>query len=70
MPTKTLPTFARRLRDLRAAAGLSGYALAKATGLDATYLGRLERGQQAPSWATVQALARALGVSTEELRDQ
>jgi transcriptional regulator with XRE-family HTH domain len=55
-------TFADRLRALREARGLSQYELAKRSGLSKQTLSRLEM-DTVPSWPTVQALARALGVS-------
>ena len=55
-------TFADRLRALRGARGLSQYELAKRSGLSKQTLSRLEM-DTVPSWPTVQALARALGVS-------
>lgn len=44
--TPTLPTFARRLIELRQAAGLTTYALAKDAGITPSQLGRLERGER------------------------
>src|SRR5689334_5033182 len=57
--------FADKLRALREAAGISKYELAKRAGLSKQELSRLELGQREPSWATVQALAKALGVTCE-----
>jgi transcriptional regulator with XRE-family HTH domain len=58
-------TFADRLRALREKAGLSAYRLAFYAGLTKQAVSRLERGQAQPSWATVQALAKALEVPTD-----
>jgi DNA-binding XRE family transcriptional regulator len=59
-------TFADRLRTARDAAGISQYRLAKLSGLSKQAVNLLESGQVPnPSWETVQALARALGVTTE-----
>jgi transcriptional regulator with XRE-family HTH domain len=58
-------TFADRLRQVRTAAGISQYRLAKLSGLSKQAINLLESGQSRPSWETVQALARALGVSCE-----
>jgi transcriptional regulator with XRE-family HTH domain len=58
-------TFARRLTELREAAGLSQYEVAKRAGVTRQTLSRLEMGESVPSWPTVQALAKALGVSCE-----
>jgi len=69
------PTFADRLRTLRESAGLSRYALARASGVPYQYLGRLERGENAaPGYALAAQLADALGaalgrtVSLDEFR--
>jgi transcriptional regulator with XRE-family HTH domain len=56
-------SFARRLRELREAAGLSQYELAKQSGVSKQALSKLERGERQPSWETVRKLARALNVS-------
>jgi transcriptional regulator with XRE-family HTH domain len=56
-------SFAEKLQHERQKAGLSQYALAKQSGLSKQALSLLELGEREPSWATVQALARALGVS-------
>lgn len=54
--------FAARLKALREAAGLSQAALAEKAGMNRFGVAKLEQGQREPSWATVQALAAALGV--------
>jgi transcriptional regulator with XRE-family HTH domain len=56
------PGFAARLRGLRAAAGLTQYALGIKSGIRADTIARLEQGKAGPTWATVTALAGALGV--------
>jgi transcriptional regulator with XRE-family HTH domain len=55
--------FANMLRKLREKAGLTQMALAVKAGLSLSYLSRLEQGKATPSWPTVRALAKALGVS-------
>jgi DNA-binding XRE family transcriptional regulator len=62
-------SFAGKLQGLREAAGLSQYALAKRSGLSKQALSQLELGQREPSWATVQSIAGALGVSCMEFID-
>jgi transcriptional regulator with XRE-family HTH domain len=54
--------FARRLRQSRAAAGLTQAALAERAQLAQPYLSQLERGIREPSIVTVVHLAKALGV--------
>jgi transcriptional regulator with XRE-family HTH domain len=56
-------SFAQRLQELREQAGLSQYEVAKRAGLTRQTLSRLEMGASIPSWPTVQALCRAIGVS-------
>jgi len=53
-------TFARRLHQLRTAAGLSQYALAKKSGVSKQYVSELERGLKEPSLAVAALLAHAL----------
>jgi transcriptional regulator with XRE-family HTH domain len=60
-----LETFADRLRSLREGAGISQYRLAKRSGLTKQTISRLELGEGAPTWDSVQALARALAVGVE-----
>jgi transcriptional regulator with XRE-family HTH domain len=64
MPKKAdQPTgFAHRLKALREAAGLTQEQLAERTGLYKFSIAKLEQGVQEPSWPTVLALAKALGV--------
>ena len=62
--------FGRKLRQLRESKGWSGEQLGNEAGLSRMFIWRLEAGTQAPSWSTVQALADAFGISTEEFRDE
>jgi transcriptional regulator with XRE-family HTH domain len=61
----TEQTFADRLKALRAAAGISQQELADKAGMHRFGVAKLERGERKPTWDTVQALAKALGVSCE-----
>jgi transcriptional regulator with XRE-family HTH domain len=61
--------FADCLRSLRMAAGMSQYALAKRSGLSKQALSNLELGAREPTWATVQRLAAALGVTCQQFED-
>src|SRR5215475_15119136 len=58
--------FASRLKSLREQAGLSQAELADLAGMNRFGVAKLEQGVREPSWATVQALARALGVEVGE----
>jgi transcriptional regulator with XRE-family HTH domain len=62
-------TFGSRLRALREKAGLSLEQLAQRAGMHKFGVAKLERGDREPSWASVQALARALGVKCDEFMD-
>jgi transcriptional regulator with XRE-family HTH domain len=57
--------FATRLKALRSQAGFTQEVLAAAAGVGREAIARLELGLREPTWATVQALAVALGVSVE-----
>jgi transcriptional regulator with XRE-family HTH domain len=54
--------FPGRLRELREAAGLTQRDLADKIGVHVDAVARWEQGRREPSWATVLALAEALGV--------
>jgi transcriptional regulator with XRE-family HTH domain len=62
---KSIP-FHRRLAALRRAAGISQYELAKRSGVSKQSLSTLEKGKHVPSWETVRAIARGLGVSVAD----
>jgi transcriptional regulator with XRE-family HTH domain len=65
MAKKMVTDFAARLREQRTRASLTQGELAERAGLHLHSVTKLEQGDREPSWATVQALARALGVSCE-----
>jgi XRE family aerobic/anaerobic benzoate catabolism transcriptional regulator len=58
---------ARGVRQLREQPGLTQADLAEATELTPQYVSQIERGLKAPSLETLDALARALGVTAAEL---
>lgn len=58
--------FGTRLKELREAAGLTVYALAKRAKLTQINIHRIENGERDPAWATAVKLAEALGVSLSE----
>jgi transcriptional regulator with XRE-family HTH domain len=62
--------FGKALKKLREQAGLSQEELGVRIGRHRTQVNRLESGANAPSWPTVQALAKLFGVSTEEFTAQ
>ncbi|CAO4172055.1 helix-turn-helix domain-containing protein [Methylorubrum aminovorans] len=55
------------LRRLRVAQGLSQERLALAAGIDRAYVGRVERGSENVTIATLEAMARALSVPVAHL---
>ncbi|GLS36875.1 transcriptional regulator [Mesorhizobium tianshanense] len=59
--------FARNLRLLRQATGLSQEQLADLAGLDRNYVGKLEREENSPTVDTLEVLALALQVDVEKL---
>jgi transcriptional regulator with XRE-family HTH domain len=63
-------TFAARLREVRAAAKMTQHELAERSGVHRQTIARLELGTREPTWETVQALARALGVSCQAFETQ
>ena len=65
----TTKGFASTLARLRESAGLTLADLGDAAGLSRQAVHKLEAGEARPTWDTVQALATALGVSTEVFRD-
>lgn len=62
--------FGPRLTALREKAGLSQSQLAEKAGLNRQVVHKLETTDTRPTWATVQALAAALGVPTDVFRDR
>lgn len=61
--------FVKRLAMLREAAALTLADLGDAAGLSRQRVHQLEAGTHRPRWGEVQALAAALGVSTDTFRD-
>lgn len=61
--------FGKRLKTLRRQAGLTQEQLAEATELSVDFISLVERGINAPSFDNLEKLAKALGVSVQELFD-
>jgi transcriptional regulator with XRE-family HTH domain len=55
------------IRAIRAERGLSQEAVALDADMDPSWLSRIEGGRHNPSWATVQRIAKALGVRTSDI---
>lgn len=61
--------FGDKLKEFRAKSGLTQQALAKAAGLTITAINHLETGHRSPSWPTVQKIACALGLKTDDFKN-
>lgn len=59
----------KKLKAILRQRGVSQKELALATGLSQGAVSMILRGERHPRWDTVIAIAKALGVSTDELRD-
>lgn len=67
-PNESVTPFGEALRNLRREAGITQRDLAAKTGLDFTYVSKLENGRTSPPAAdTVVSIARALQVSPDNL---
>ena len=65
--TDVLKRFGVRVRTLRSAAGFSQEKFAETCGMHRTYIGGIERGERNVALRGIEAIARALGISLEEL---
>jgi transcriptional regulator with XRE-family HTH domain len=57
----------RRIKELRLKKGLSQGKIAKALNVHPTYISQIERGGRMPTFKTVERIAKALGVSMNEM---
>ncbi len=62
-----IPNMGLRLRQIREKKGLSLRTLAEKAGVDWSAINRIELGKATPKLATLEKLAKALGVSTRDL---
>jgi transcriptional regulator with XRE-family HTH domain len=69
-PESASVAFGRRVRELRRERGISQDALADATSIHPTAIGRIERGAREPRLTTILRLARGLGVRPGEILDE
>lgn len=65
--TPALVAFGAAVRATRAARGIAQEALANRCGIDRSYLGAIERGDQNPGLLHVVKIAQALGLTVEAL---
>lgn len=61
--------FGKRLKELRQAKSLTQEGLAEKVGVTCQAISNIERGLTGPSFGTLAALARVLGVRTKDLFD-
>ena len=61
--------FGKKLKELRECRGWTQEELAQETGISRVSLARMETDVQVPSWPTVLALAKALGVGCDAFPD-
>lgn len=61
--------FGERLRQLRKRANISQQALAERARVSISSVTKAEQGVTEPTWATIVAFAKALGVPTDAFRD-
>lgn len=61
------PALGKAIRQLREKRGATQEAVAHNAGITTATLGVIERGQSNPTWATVKAISRALGVSVVDV---
>jgi transcriptional regulator with XRE-family HTH domain len=62
--------FAGRLKELRVGAGLTQAGLAERAKMSKAGIADLEQGRREPAWATVVALAEALGVTCQAFLEE
>ena len=68
MAMDILKRFGRRVRELRIKQGItSQMSLALKAGLDRTYIGGVERGERNVGLKNIEKIAKAIGVSSDEL---
>ncbi len=61
------PALGKAIRQLREERGKTQEALAQEAGITVGHMSMIERGHSNPTWATVKAIAAALGESMAEL---
>ena len=69
VPSKVLHQFAKRLREMRLAKGISQEKLGALAGVHRTYIGMLERAEKNITLANMEKIAKGLGVRLRDLID-
>ncbi len=67
MRAEILDKFGKRVRDERLQRGLSQEELAEKAELHRTYIGMIERGEKNITLINIQKIAKALGITVDEL---
>ncbi|HAW5596710.1 helix-turn-helix domain-containing protein [Escherichia coli] len=67
MKDPRLVAFGERVRQIRKEKGLSQEALADLAGIDRSYMGHIERGDQNITLTKIYQISEALGVSVSDL---
>ena len=69
VPRKALQKFAKRIREMRLAKGISQEKLGSLAGVHRTYVGMIERAEKNITLANMEKFAKALGVRLRDLVD-
>jgi len=67
MKDTEIQRFAKNMKKLREASGMSQGDIHRATGIDRAYISNLEAGKQNPTLETIGKIAEALGISSDHL---
>ena len=67
MNSKAVKKFAKNMKKVREAKGMSQGDIFRATKIDRAYICNLETGKQNPTLETIEKIARALGVEIDKL---
>lgn len=67
MKNPVLVELGKKIKSLRTARDISQEQLALQSGLDYSYVGRIERGENNPTFLTLLAMANTLNVSVKDI---
>lgn len=67
MKDSEIQRFAKNMKKLREAKGMSQGNIHRATGIDRAYISNLEAGKQNPTLETIGKLSEAMSVSSDQL---
>jgi transcriptional regulator with XRE-family HTH domain len=69
-PEKPQPALGAALRELRTEHGVRQLDLAEDAAITVAHLSKIETGKVNPTWSTVEAIARALGVTMVKVAER